>query len=44
MASPNYGTIKEVHVLLVDNDKEFVTEMINLLKSYDYKGNICKNI
>ncbi|XP_025886280.1 two-component response regulator ARR1-like [Solanum lycopersicum] len=37
MASPNYGTIKEVHVLLVDNDKEFVTEMINLLKSYDYK-------
>ncbi|KAK6791827.1 hypothetical protein RDI58_010908 [Solanum bulbocastanum] len=24
--------------MLVDNDKAFVIKMINLLKSYDYKG------
>ncbi|XP_060202055.1 putative two-component response regulator ARR20 [Lycium barbarum] len=37
MAAPFYGMIKEVRVMLVDNDKEFVNEMVDLLKSYDYK-------
>ncbi|KAM3217368.1 hypothetical protein P3L10_026811 [Capsicum annuum] len=37
MAAPYYGMIDEVHVVLVDDDKEFVNNMVDLLKSYDYK-------
>ncbi|MCD7469241.1 hypothetical protein HAX54_008112 [Datura stramonium] len=38
MASPYHGMIEEVHVMLVDDDTKFVTVMVDLLKSYDYKG------
>ncbi|KAK4338914.1 hypothetical protein RND71_040376 [Anisodus tanguticus] len=37
MATPFYGMIEEVRVVLVDHDKDFVTKMIDLLKSYKYK-------
>ncbi|KAK6782296.1 hypothetical protein RDI58_020092 [Solanum bulbocastanum] len=37
MATPFYGMIETINVLLVDNDQEFITNIIDLLKSYDYK-------
>ncbi|KAK4730670.1 hypothetical protein R3W88_023658 [Solanum pinnatisectum] len=37
MATPYYGMIKEVWLMLIDDDKEFITKMTNLLKSHNYK-------
>ncbi|WMV51230.1 hypothetical protein MTR67_044615 [Solanum verrucosum] len=37
MATGYYGIIDEVRVVLVDPETENVTEMVDLLKSYDYK-------
>ncbi|XP_060170491.1 putative two-component response regulator ARR13 [Lycium barbarum] len=37
MAAPCYESIKEVRVMLVNHHKEFVNEMADLLKSYNYK-------
>ncbi|XP_055824425.1 two-component response regulator ARR11-like [Solanum dulcamara] len=37
MATPYLGMTNEVCVLLIDHDKEFVSEMVDLLKSYEYK-------
>ncbi|KAH0640910.1 hypothetical protein KY285_037496 [Solanum tuberosum] len=37
MATPYYGMIEEVWVMLIDDDKEFVTHMTGLLKSHNYK-------
>ncbi|XP_049406384.1 two-component response regulator ARR2-like [Solanum stenotomum] len=37
MATPYYGMIEEVWVILIDDDKEFVTHMTGLLKSHNYK-------
>ncbi|KAH0643605.1 hypothetical protein KY290_035083 [Solanum tuberosum] len=37
MATGYYGIIHEVRVVLVDPETENVTEMVDLLKSYDYK-------
>ncbi|KAG5620891.1 hypothetical protein H5410_006109 [Solanum commersonii] len=37
MAAPYYGMIEEVWVMLIDDDKEFVTNMTELLKSHNYK-------
>ncbi|KAH0737052.1 hypothetical protein KY290_035757 [Solanum tuberosum] len=37
MATPYYGMIEEVWVMLIDDDKEFVTHMTSLLKSHNYK-------
>ncbi|XP_060171218.1 two-component response regulator ORR26-like [Lycium barbarum] len=37
MAAPFYGMIEEVRVMLVDHNKEFVNEMVDLLKSYSYE-------
>lgn len=37
MKSPLYHMIKEVRVVLVDNE-DFATRTVDLLKSYDYKG------
>lgn len=33
-----HDLINEVSVLLIDDDKEFVNEMIYLLESHEYKG------
>lgn len=35
MEAPFYGMIDEVRVLLVDNDKAFLTDMVVLLKTHD---------
>ncbi|MCE2055297.1 hypothetical protein HAX54_042366 [Datura stramonium] len=37
MAAPCVGMIEKICVMLVADDKRFVTEMVDLLKSYDYK-------
>ncbi|XP_060174316.1 putative two-component response regulator ARR20 [Lycium barbarum] len=37
MKIPYHDMMKEVRVLLVDHDKEFVIQMVDLLKSYAYK-------
>lgn len=44
MSSPYYGKIEHVHVMLVDNDKEFTKKMTDFLTFYEYKGNISKSI
>ncbi|XP_055812729.1 putative two-component response regulator ARR13 [Solanum dulcamara] len=36
-AAPYHGMIEEIYVMLVDLDKEIVGEMIDLLKSFEYK-------
>lgn len=43
MTTPFYGMIEEVRVMLVDNDTKFITQMFDLLTSYDYTGDISKN-
>ena len=35
-----YDIIQKVRVILLGNNKKFVSEMINLLKSYEYNGDI----
>ncbi|XP_060175172.1 two-component response regulator ORR21-like [Lycium barbarum] len=37
MTTPHHDMINEVGVMLVDHDKEFVIQMVDLLKSYAYK-------
>ncbi|KAG5620900.1 hypothetical protein H5410_006118 [Solanum commersonii] len=37
MVAPYYGMIKEVWVMLIDDDKQFVTKMTDMLKSHNYK-------
>ncbi|KAK6796578.1 hypothetical protein RDI58_004279 [Solanum bulbocastanum] len=37
MDAPYYGMIEEVWVMLIDDDKEFVTKMTDMLKSQNYK-------
>ncbi|XP_027767523.1 two-component response regulator ARR11-like [Solanum pennellii] len=37
MSSPYYGKIEHVHVMLVDNDKEFTKKMTDFLTFYEYK-------
>ncbi|MCD7453588.1 hypothetical protein HAX54_021531 [Datura stramonium] len=37
MSAPYYGMLEEIHVMLVDHDKDFVTEMVDLLMTHDYK-------
>lgn len=44
MATFCYGMIDEVCVMLVDNDKEFVIAITNLLKSHNYTGDISINL
>lgn len=44
MADLYYDMIEKVHVLIVvDNNKEFLIEVVDLLKSYKYKDVISKN-
>ncbi|XP_055808334.1 uncharacterized protein LOC129876881 isoform X2 [Solanum dulcamara] len=44
MATGYYGMIEELHVVLVDHEQENTTEMVDLLKSYDYEGCFPKDI
>ncbi|KAK6796577.1 hypothetical protein RDI58_004278 [Solanum bulbocastanum] len=37
MGAPYCGMIEEVLVMLIDDDKEFVTNMTELLKAHNYK-------
>ena len=44
METSYYGRIDEVRVLLVDHESENVRKMVDIIKAYDYKGDISKNI
>lgn len=43
MTTAYYGMIEQIHVMLVDSDQEFVDEMVHLLMSCNYKGDITKH-
>lgn len=44
MGTGYYGIIDEVQVVLVDKETKNVGKMVDLLKSYDFKCDISKNI
>jgi len=44
MVTPFNSMIDEVRVMLVDHDNENVTEMVGLLKSFKYKGDVSKYV
>lgn len=43
-AAPYHGMTEEIYVMLVDLDKEIVDEIVDLLKSSEYKGKMVTSL